>query len=87
MWKELPATIAAQGNQAEVLWFIRLRGEKLGVEPGNHYIHRVRASAQDGQAIACPLKLLLDLKGFSSVIIRKLRCHDKLGAPALILGD
>jgi len=87
MWKELTATIAAQGKQAEVLWFIKLRGKKPAVKPGNHHIHRVRASAQDGQAIACPLKLLLDLKGFSSVIIRKLRCHDKLGAPALILGD
>jgi hypothetical protein len=27
MWKELPATIAAQGKQAKVLWFIKLRGK------------------------------------------------------------
>jgi hypothetical protein len=74
MWKKLPATIAAEGNQAEVLRFIRLGGEMLGVEPGNHYIHRVRASAQDSPAIARPLKLVLDFQGFSSVVVRKLKC-------------
>jgi hypothetical protein len=69
MGKELSTAIAAEGNQAEVLWFIRLRGKKLGVKPSNHYIHRVRASAQNGPAIARTVEALLDLQGFRSVVV------------------
>jgi hypothetical protein len=57
MGEEFPATIAAQGKQAEVFWFIKLRGKEPAVKPGNHSIHRLRALAQHGQAIACAIKL------------------------------
>jgi hypothetical protein len=83
MWKELPATITAQSNQAEVPRFVKLLGEDLAVKPGNHYIHRVRAPAQHGPAIARPVKALLDLQGFGRVVVREFHLQGRI-APLVV---